>query len=124
MALMIGITTPTFADSENPLCAAKEADIRQQMDAAREHGNANRLRGLETALENIRTDCSDDDLMADARQDVRDSMEEVRERQQDLEDAIEDGDTGKIEKRRDKLKEATDELDEHTQTFEMLQSSR
>src|SRR5690606_13753344 len=35
-------------------CASKEADIRRQLEHAREQGNAGRIEGLETALSKVR----------------------------------------------------------------------
>ncbi|MFL1405310.1 DUF1090 domain-containing protein [Marinobacter sp. M1N3S26] len=123
LVLALGFGVPAFAASTgNPLCAAKEAEVERQMDMAREQGNRERLRGLETSLERIRTHCTDEGLLADAEEEVRDSLEDLEEQRQELEEAIQEGDTDEIEDRREDLKEATDELEEHTRELEALRN--
>ncbi|WP_168203194.1 DUF1090 domain-containing protein [Marinobacter fonticola] len=119
--LAMSLGAPVFAASdENPHCAAKEAEVQQQIDAAREHGNTERLRGLEASLEGIRNHCSDEKVIAEAEAEVQESMEEVEERQRDMEEALQEGDMDEVEERREKLEEATSELEEHTQKLKSM----
>lgn len=121
--LALGVCTPTFAATDdNPLCAAKERNVREQMEVARAHGNTDRLRGLETSLEKIQRQCTDEALLEEAEDEVRESIEEVEERKQDLEEALEEGDVDEVEDRREKLREATDELNDHAEELESLRN--
>ncbi len=122
--LALGMSAPTFAaTNDHPLCSAKEADIQRQINSAQKQENRNQLRGLETALDNIRVHCTDENVLADAEEEVQESLEELDERQQDLEEALEEGDTDQIEKRQEKLEEATGELEEHMQELEALRKN-
>ncbi|WP_328186618.1 DUF1090 domain-containing protein [Marinobacter sp. OP 3.4] len=123
LVLALGFSVPAFAaPADNPLCADKEAEVERQMDMAREQGNRDRLRGLETSLEQIRTHCTDEELLADAEEEVRDSLEDQEEQRQELEEALQAGDVDKVEDRQEDLKEATEELEEHIRELEALRS--
>lgn len=118
-SLALNMNAPVFAAAnDNPLCAAKEADVQRQISTAQKQKNKGQLRGLETALDNIRAHCTDEKVLADAREEVQESLKELDERQQELEEALQEGDTEEIEKRQEKLKEATSELEEHMQELE------
>ncbi len=93
-------------------CASKEADIRRQLEHAREQGNAGRIEGLETALSKVRAHCTDVGLQAERQEEIDEAREEIREREAELQEALRDGDRGKIEKRERKLDEAREELRE------------
>ncbi|WP_203141846.1 DUF1090 domain-containing protein [Marinobacter mangrovi] len=110
--------------NDNPLCAAKEADIQQQMDTARQQGNSHRVDDLQEALDGLRSNCTDDKLLSDAEDNLQESMEEVKERREELNEAVQDGDMDKVEKRRKKLDEATDELEAHTRELNALRKDR
>lgn len=93
-------------------CASKEADIRRQLEHAREQGNAGRIGGLETALSKVRENCSEAELQAERQEDIDEAREEISEREADLQEALRDGDPQKIDKRERKLDEAREELRE------------
>lgn len=80
-------------------CADKEAAIGSQLEQAREQGNDGRIRGLETALRNVRAHCTDAGLQADRQKAIDDARDEVAEREVDLQDALREGSDEKIEKR-------------------------
>lgn len=93
-------------------CAAKETEIRRQLEHAQEQGNAGRIRGLETALREVRANCTDAGLQAERQEMIDEARDEVAEREADLQEALRDGSAGKIEKRQRKLAEAQEELRE------------
>ena len=86
-------------------CAGKEAEIRRQLEHAREQGNADRIEGLETALGKVRAHCTDAGLQAERQ-------EEIGEREAELQEALDDGHQQKIGKRERKLAEAREALRE------------
>jgi len=51
-------------------CAGKEAEIRRQLDHAREQGNDGRIRGLETALRKMQTSCTEAGLQAEREHEI------------------------------------------------------
>ncbi|MBA1273282.1 DUF1090 domain-containing protein [Stutzerimonas azotifigens] len=91
-------------------CAEKKAEITRQLEHAQTHGNAGRVRGLETALEKVQANCTDAGLRAERQEKIEEAREEVAERKADLQEALKDGSPEKIEKRKQKLAEAEDEL--------------
>lgn len=91
-------------------CASKEAEISQQLEHARAHGNDRRARGLETALGKVRANCTDEVLQAERQEEIEEARDEVVERESDLREALEEGSPRKIETRKHKVLEAQDEL--------------
>ncbi|TBU88183.1 DUF1090 domain-containing protein [Pseudomonas dryadis] len=112
-SLLLAAVVPAFADdTSNPRCAAKEADIEQQIRIAEEAGQSGRVRGLNTALQQVRSHCTDAGLQRELQDKVNEARAEVREREADLREAELDGDADKIAKRQAKLEEARSELQE------------
>ncbi|WP_136246676.1 DUF1090 domain-containing protein [Halomonas borealis] len=107
-------------DSLDSLCQAKVEDIQAQRQAAEQDGNEHRVRGLTRALDEVTQHCTNDGVLEDAEQDVRESMAEVRERQADLDDAQQAGDADDIRERSRKLEEAVTELEADQRELEAL----
>ncbi|MGQ7247620.1 DUF1090 domain-containing protein [Halomonas sp. V046] len=121
LTLAIALSSHAVADGDASPCQAKEDDVREQIQHAQDQGNDDRLEGLERALKGIQEGCTLEGLLADAEQEVKDSLAEVQERQDDLEEALENDDVEDIQKRREKLEEATLELEEHSRQLQSLQ---
>ena len=99
------------AGRERDVCAEKEKAITRQLEFARQHGNVNRVRGLERALENVRAWCSQKGEQSEAELKVLEKQEEVWEREEELAEAVaEGGKPDKIRKYERKLEEARAEL--------------
>ena len=113
-------TTLLAAEPVKPLtgCAAKRAAIEQQLEQAKAHGNRNRVAGLQTALEKVKTYCTDGSLTQERKQHVLDAEKEVAQREKDLRKAMNKGDAEKVEKRKDKLAEARAELEQAKRELE------
>lgn len=93
-------------------CAAKQDEIREQIDFASGYGNRARMAGLQTALEEVRRHCRDD-LLLRARQDrVAKKQRRVQESQAELLAAQESGRLDKVAKKQNKLREAQEALAE------------
>ncbi len=120
--LALGCASPLFAAdaSQQPLtgCAAKRAALENQLEQAKAYGNSNRVAGLQTALEKVKTYCTDADLTQKRKQNVLDAEKEVAQREKDLRKAMSKGDPEKIEKRKDKLAEAHAELEQAKRELE------
>lgn len=114
LALLLLSTASFTTLAQTPLkgCAAKEANIQQQLDYAKAHNNSGRITGLEKALSEVRAHCTDTSLQAQREDTVRQKEEKVAERQQELKEAQASGRSDKIEKKERKLQEAQDELAE------------
>ncbi|MGE9759787.1 DUF1090 domain-containing protein [Pseudomonas sp. PDM20] len=120
--LALGCANPLFAAdaAKQPLtgCAAKRAAIETQLEQAKTQGNGNRVAGLQTALEKVKTYCTDASLTQERKQNVLDAEKEVAQREKDLRKAMNKGDAEKIEKRKDKLAEARAELEQAKRELE------
>ena len=93
--------------SANIACEQKKQAIQRQLDIARQYNNHGKIRGLERALANVETWCSDGGLVDKAHGRVDDMNLKVRERERELADAIAAKKSAdKIAKRERKLEEA------------------
>ncbi|MDN6855575.1 DUF1090 domain-containing protein [Pseudomonas sp. CAN2814] len=120
--LALGCAGPLLAaeSGKPPLtgCAAKRANLETQLEQAKAQGNGNRVAGLQTALEKVKTYCTDATLSQERKQNVLDAEKDVAQREKDLRKAMSKGDPQKIEKRKDKLAEARAELEQAKRELE------
>ena len=104
------------------ICTKKIAELERQLSIAKQHKNTGRAAGLERALENVRTWCTEDGELAEAKIKVLEKQEKVAERQAELDKATAQGVAHKkIEKRQQKLREAQDELKEAEKVRDTMQ---
>ncbi|WP_409299368.1 DUF1090 domain-containing protein [Pseudomonas sp. KCJK8993] len=107
------MSAPLLANEQTPEltgCAAKRQAIATQIEQAKAHGNGDQQAGLERALNEVTTHCTDASLKKERENKVLDAKHEVSRRQADLEKAMKKGDSEKINKRKDKLAESRKEL--------------
>lgn len=104
------ISVTAYSSGELKGCAAKEAQIQQQIDYATQHGNHHRLSGLEKALSELRQNCTDEKLTQERNHKIAEKERKVNERTAELVRAKETGNADKIHKKEKKLQEAKDEL--------------
>ena len=121
LTLCSAMAAPLMAAEQTPEltgCAAKRQGITNQIELAKSRGNKDQQAGLETALNQVTTHCTDASLRKERENKVLEAKHEVSQRQADLEKAMKKGDAQRINKRKDKLaasrkelQEAVDELD-------------
>ncbi|MGY4534011.1 opacity protein-like surface antigen [Pseudomonas sp. TE3786] len=99
-------------------CAAKRDEIQQQIEQAKAAGNSAEQAGLETALSQVKSNCTDEQLEKSREQKVLDAQHEVKKRENELQKAMSKGDPEKIDSRKNKLAEARKELDEAKKQLE------
>jgi hypothetical protein len=99
-------------------CAAKRDEIQQQIEQAKAAGNSAQQAGLETALTQVKSNCTDEQLEKSREQKVLDAQHEVKKRENELQKAMSKGDPEKIDSRKNKLAEARKELDEAKKQLE------
>ena len=117
LALCSALSAPSMAAEAAPNltgCAAKHQDISHQIGQAKAAGNRNQQAGLEKALSESRTHCTDASLQKERENKVLKARHEVAQRQADLEKAMKKGDPQKINSRKDKLAESRKELQQAT----------
>ena len=110
IALLLVLTSLSASALAASPCQEKEQDIQREISYAEKHHNQSRIDGLNTALRQVRENCSDSKLKADHQQKIAKQREEIAERQRDLQEARKKGDADKINKRQHKLNEAQQEL--------------
>lgn len=108
------LTAGANAWASEPLrgCAAKQAEIEQQLAQAREAGRKGQIAGLEKALAAQRSECTDEGLRRERQAAVEKARQEVLERERDVRAAQAGGRDSKILRRKEKLDEARRELTE------------
>jgi len=116
--LALSCSMPLLAAEPLTGCAAKRAAIERQLEEAKAHGNSNQIAGLQTALEKVKTYCTDAGLTQERKQRVLEAEQEVSQREKDLRKAMNKGDAQKIEKRKDKLAAARAELEQAKRELE------
>lgn len=107
------MATPLLAAEDvQPLtgCAAKRQAISSQIEQAKAHGNRAQQAGLEKALDEVTTHCTDAGLKKERENKVLDAKHEVSRRQADLDKAMKKGAPDKINKRKEKLADSRKEL--------------
>ena len=106
--LMACFAAPAFAD--NVLCQQKMAGLEQQIEQAKAAGNGHRVRGLERAVANVKAHCTDEDLIADKKEDIADQQEDIAEILEDIAEKRSEGRTDKVNKLERKLQQEQDKL--------------
>lgn len=91
-------------------CDTKAQEIQQQIDYAKQHGNTRRAAGLETALREVKNNCTVEGLKAEQQKKIKEKQHKVAERKQELKEAQQKGNPEKIAKQQKKLTEAQAEL--------------
>ena len=109
---LIAFSAASFAASQPQTCAAKQQQIKTQLDYAHQHNNKDQIAGLQKALSENQAHCTDSGLKAEYEKHVAEKKEKVQEREQELKEAQATGDSKKIEKKQHKLDEAQFELKE------------
>lgn len=109
--LMVVASSAQAADTLTG-CAAKRAEVEQQIHSAEAHGNNAQKAGLQKALSEINQHCTNAGLLADRQRKVQEKQEKVAERQADLREAQAGGSSKKIAQRQEKLERAQQELKE------------
>ncbi|RKS86988.1 uncharacterized protein DUF1090 [Orbus hercynius] len=97
---------------EGLTCAGKKTAIQTQLDYAKQANNVYQVQGLEKALTDVNTYCSNDDLAKKYQEKVQEKTAKLQEKQDDLKEAQLKGDPSKIAKQQAKLQKAQYELQE------------
>lgn len=118
-----------FADNVD--CAAKIRAIETQIDYAKQHGNTNRIAGLQDALSNTKANCSNaglanraDRKVRDAQQDVDKAQAEVREAEDKLREARHTGKSKKVLKAERNLTDKQRKLREKNEDLRAAEADR
>ena len=110
MVLSLTAFTATFAEAS---CEKKIAVLEKKIEVAKQYDNANKVKGLEEALENTKANCTEEKLQEKKAKKIEKQKEDVKEAKKDLEQAKQENKKAeKIKKKQRKLKKAEKELKE------------
>lgn len=79
IALLLVLTSLSASALAASPCQEKEQDIQREISYAEKHHNQSRIDGLNTALRQVRENCSDSKLKADHQQKIAKQREEIAE---------------------------------------------
>lgn len=119
-AVLSVMALPAWAD--NPACQYRAAEIQNQIDYARQHGNVHRVNGLERALANVQLNCRDADLLRDVQEDIREQEEDIQERTAEIAQKRSEGKQDKVQKLEKKLERDRAKLEELQEELKELQA--
>ena len=121
LSAVLGVMAlPAWAD--NPACQYKAAEIQNQIDYARQHGNEHRVRGLERALANVQAHCKDANLLRDKQEEIREQEEDIQERINEIAEKRSEGRQDKVQKLEKKLERDQAELAQRQDELKELQA--
>ncbi|EGM78330.1 valyl-tRNA synthetase [Rheinheimera sp. A13L] len=114
LALLITVT-PVVAQTQASCsalkgCEQKICQIETQLNLAKQTGDNSQVTGLQMALDNARTHCSDNKLKDDLTKQLADANKDLVKYQADLQQAEQDGKKDKVVKYRKKLEETSTEI--------------
>ncbi|PIJ50224.1 hypothetical protein BL250_12570 [Erwinia sp. OLTSP20] len=93
------------------LCQQKSDAIQHEIELAKKHNNQRRVNGLERALTEAQSNCSDKKLRDAHQEKIAAQRAKVKEREHELaKERAKGDDADKLEKRQHKLTEARSEL--------------
>lgn len=113
IALAFTASSYAAADQFDGLtCAGKQIAIQTQLDFAKKANNTYRAEGLQKALDDVNTYCTNEGLEDKYSDKVDDKLEDLLDKQAELQEAQLKGDAKKIAKLENKVQKAEYELKE------------
>lgn len=102
-------------------CEQKFCEIEMQLNMAKQSGDTHQVAGLQMALDNARTSCSDNRLKDALRTKLATANQDLVRYQADLQQAERSGNKDKIQQHRKKLDEVTSEINRLKDQLRQLQ---
>lgn len=93
-------------------CEQKAQSIERKIEQAKRHGNTHREQGLQRALLNVRTHCTDDSLIAEIDENIAEQQADINELLEDIAEVRAEGNVKKVTKLERKLAAKQAELKE------------
>ncbi len=100
------VTANTQSNCDNLTgCKKKICHIEKDIDIAKKTENKSREKGLQISLEKVNAHCTDDKLIKDLEDKIKDTKKDLQEDKEDYEKALKDNRPDKIEKYKAKMSE-------------------
>lgn len=114
IVFLMSACVPLTVLADSSPCQQKFANIEQQIEQAKKHGNPHRVKGLERALHNAKSNCSTRSLIDDKKEDIVEQEEKITDLTKKIQEKTQ---SGKVEK----VKTLERELQEEQEKLTILQ---
>lgn len=119
------ITTGILANTQNNCdnligCKKKICHIEQDMAVAKKMKNEDRVKGLQISLYKVNKHCTNDKLIEDLEDKIKDTEKDLQNDKKDYEKALEDNRPDKIEKYKSKMSEENRKIERSKQELKEL----
>ena len=102
-------------------CKKKICHIEKDIAIAKKTENKSREKGLQISLEKVNTHCTDDKLIEDLEDKIKDTKKDLQEDKEDYEKALKDNRPDKIEKYKAKMAEENKKIKKLEEELKTLQ---
>lgn len=123
-ALLVSASVAANAQSscdELTGCKKKSCHIEQDIAVAKKMENEDRVKGLQISLEKVNDHCTDDKLIEDLEDKIKETEKDLQEDKEEYEKALEENRPDKIEKYRAKMSEESSKIERLRQELKELQ---
>ncbi|MGG4774124.1 DUF1090 domain-containing protein [Alcaligenaceae bacterium 429] len=123
LAMVVVLSSLAYsASAQNYGCDRKMQSLETQLNYAKQHGNVHRQRGLERAIANVQTHCTDAYLLRDLQEDIDDQQEDIDDILEEIQEKQTEGRVDKVERLQRKLERKRQKLADLQAEMEDLQS--
>jgi len=120
--LSANITANTQSNCDNLTgCKKKICHIEKDIAIAKKNENKSREKGLQISLDKVNTYCSDDKLIKDLEDKIKDTKKDLQEDREDYEKALRDNRPDKLEKYKTKMSEENEKIKRLEKELKALQ---
>ncbi len=124
LTLLVGTTlvANTQSSCDNLTgCKKKICHIEKDIAVAKKMENESRVKGLQISLEKVNKYCTDDKLIEDLEDKIKDTEKDLQEDREEYEKALGDNKPDKIEKYKSKMAEENSKIEKLKQELKELQ---
>ena len=122
LLLSVNVTANTQTNCNNLTgCKKKVCHIEKDMAIAKKNENRSREKGLQISLEKVNTYCTDDKLIEDLEDKIKDTKKDLQEDKEEYEKALKDNRPSKIEKYKTKMAEENKKIKRLEKELQTLQ---
>ena len=116
------VTANTQSSCDNLTgCKKKICHIEKDIAVAKKMKNEDRIKGLQISLEKVTLHCTDEKLIEDLEDKIKDTEKDLQEDREDYEKALEDNRPDKIEKYKSKMSEENKKIKKLEEELKALQ---
>ncbi|NOR56793.1 MAG: DUF1090 family protein [Sulfurovum sp.] len=91
-------------------CEKKICHIKRDLAIAKQSGNESREKGLQISLDKVNAHCTDEKLIKDLEEKIKDTKKDLHEDEEDYEKALKDNRPDKVEKYKTKISEENQKI--------------